>query len=96
MFQISFALIGRFSLVYIQWRLSEQFSGSQAAFETTFLSHMRLSESRIMLPELGHWFFTEVNFIEASKSFSLNFLHKKTAKSCENHQSSFKKYCLEF
>jgi hypothetical protein len=30
------ALIGKFSPVYIQARLSEQFSGSQAAYRTAF------------------------------------------------------------
>jgi hypothetical protein len=36
MFRLSFALIGQFFLVYIQSRLSEQFSESQAGFGTTF------------------------------------------------------------
>jgi hypothetical protein len=36
LFQPSFALIARFSPVYIPGRLSEQFSGSWAAFETSF------------------------------------------------------------
>jgi hypothetical protein len=34
--QLSFALIGRFFPEYIHGRLSEQFSGSQAGFGTTF------------------------------------------------------------
>jgi hypothetical protein len=36
LFMLSFALIGQFSLVYIHFRLSEQFSESQAGFGTTF------------------------------------------------------------
>jgi hypothetical protein len=35
-FQASFAVIGRFILVYIHSRLSEQFLESQAGFGTTF------------------------------------------------------------
>jgi hypothetical protein len=36
LFWLSLALIGPFSPVYIQDRLSEQFSESQAAYRTTF------------------------------------------------------------
>jgi hypothetical protein len=36
LFRLSFALIGRFILVYIHSRLSEQFSKSQVGFGTTF------------------------------------------------------------
>jgi hypothetical protein len=36
LFRLSFALIGRFILVYIHSKLSEQFSESQAGFGTTF------------------------------------------------------------
>jgi hypothetical protein len=36
LFRLSFALIGRFFPVYIHSRLSEQFSGSQAGYGTTF------------------------------------------------------------
>ncbi len=36
------------------------------------------------------------DFIEASRNFILNFLHKKTTENCENHKRSFKKYCFEF
>jgi hypothetical protein len=36
LFRLSFSIIGRFSAEYIHSRLSEQFSGSQAAFTETF------------------------------------------------------------
>jgi hypothetical protein len=36
LFRLSFALIGQFFPVYIHSRLSEQFSGSQSGYETTF------------------------------------------------------------
>jgi hypothetical protein len=36
LFRLSFALIGQFFPVYIHSRLSEQFSGSQAGYGTTF------------------------------------------------------------
>jgi hypothetical protein len=36
LFRLSFVLIGRLSPAYMHNRLSEQFSGSQAAFGTTF------------------------------------------------------------
>jgi hypothetical protein len=36
------------------------------------------------------------DFIEASRPFVLNFLHKKTTKNYENNQRSFKKYWSDF
>jgi hypothetical protein len=36
LFRLSFSLIGQFFLMFIQSRLSEQFSGSQVGYETTF------------------------------------------------------------
>jgi hypothetical protein len=36
LFRLSFVLIGRFSPAFMQGRLSEQFSGSHAAFGTIF------------------------------------------------------------
>jgi hypothetical protein len=95
---LSFALIGQLFLVYIHSRLSEQFSESQAGFGTTFKgtggyqkagtnSMKRLLEG---ISQLGS------DFIEASRNFILDFLHKKTTENCENHNRSFKKYCFEF
>jgi hypothetical protein len=36
------------------------------------------------------------DFIDASRNFILKFLHKKTAKNCENHQRSLKFTVLNF
>jgi hypothetical protein len=35
---------------------------------------------------------TVSDFIEASRNFILDFLHKKATENCENHKRSFKKY----
>jgi hypothetical protein len=36
------------------------------------------------------------DFIEASRNFGFDFLHKKTTKNFENHKRSLKKYCFDF
>jgi hypothetical protein len=64
--------------VYIQGWLSEQFSGSQAAFGTTFRvtgEYWKAGTSSIQRVTGGFSKFVS-DFIEASKSFS-RFLHKR-------------------
>ncbi len=51
-FQLSFALIGRFSPVNIHGRLSEQFLGSQAALGTFLESQAAIGKSE-QAPEEG-------------------------------------------
>ncbi len=63
-------------------RLSEQLSESKAAIESQNSSLEGFSQ-------------LVCDFIEASRNFILHFLHKKTAKNCENHQRSLKKYCFD-
>jgi hypothetical protein len=35
------------------------------------------------------------DFLEASRNFIFDFLHKKTTENCENHKRSFKKYFFD-
>jgi hypothetical protein len=76
-----FALIGRFFPVYIHSRLSEQFSGSQGVTE-----QLLETQAAIRKPEKALWRLLKgisqllSDFIEASKNFNLEFLHKKTTK----------------
>ncbi len=54
--QLSFVFIGQFFPVYIHSRLSEQCSGSQAGYGTTFrYTQRRLSESQNKLSEESYW-----------------------------------------
>jgi hypothetical protein len=55
LFWLSFALIGRFFPVYIHSRLSEQFSGLQAGFETTFVDTGGYQKAGNKLSEEGYW-----------------------------------------
>jgi hypothetical protein len=52
LFRLSFAITSRFSPVYNHGRLSKQFSGSQAAFGTTFKVTGGISWNK--LPEEGY------------------------------------------
>ncbi len=53
-FLISLALFDRFSPVYIHSRLSQQLSGSKAAFGTTFIVTGSYRKAR-KGPEEGYW-----------------------------------------
>ncbi len=85
LFRLSFSLI---STVY--------HCTFMAGFRNKFQSHRRPSESRNKLHEEGYWKYFLLKFlIESTRHFILDFLHKKTAKSCKNHQRSNKKYCFD-
>ncbi len=100
LFRLSFALIGQFFLVYIHSRLSEQFSESQVGF---WIWTVLEAQAAIRKPEQALWrgllegiSQLVIDFLEASRNFILEFLHKKTTKKFENQERSFKKYCFEF
>ncbi len=82
LFRLSFALIGRFFPVYIHSRLSEQFSRLQTGFGTTFRDTGGYQKAGNKLSEEGYWkeFHNYSDFVEASRNFILDFLHKKTIK----------------
>jgi hypothetical protein len=67
-------------------RLSEQFSGSQAAFETTFkiTGDYRKAGKSFLKKLLGRISQLVIEVIEANRNFGLYVFHKKTAKSCKN------------
>ncbi len=92
LFRLSFALIGWFSPVYIHGRLSEEFSESQAAIGMTFrvAGNYRKAGKAPWILDTGRIFTISKYFIEVSRNFILDFLHKKTAKNGENHQRAFK------
>jgi hypothetical protein len=80
---VHFSNIGTFM---ISGRLSEQFSGSQAAFGQTFeaTSFMKRVTGRILT--ISRWFH------QSKQKLYFGCSHKKNAKKCENHQRSSKKY----
>jgi hypothetical protein len=63
--------------VYIQSGLSEQFSGSQAGYGTNFgdTGDYQKAGTRGLLEEFSQLI---NDFIETSRNFNLDFLHKKT------------------
>jgi hypothetical protein len=69
---------------YIHSRLSEQLLETKPE-----LSSLKRVTERIFT-------ISKCAFIEATRNFIMDFLHKKTAINCENHKSSFKKYCFDF
>jgi hypothetical protein len=81
LFRLSFALIGGFSS-YILSRFSEQFSGSRAAFGNHFIntSGYRKAGTSSMKRVLKGFLQLVSDFIEASRNYTFDFLHKKTAK----------------
>jgi hypothetical protein len=85
---------------YIQGRLSEQFSESQADLGTTFrdTSGYQKAGTSSLKRVTGRIFTITIvsDFIEASRNFILDFLHKKTAKNCENQMRPFKKNYFDF
>ena len=95
--RISFALL---SLVNFFW------CTFIAGFRNNFQNHRRVSEqllkAQAVIREPEKSSLKRVtgrkvsNFIEASRNFILDFLYKKTTKNCENHKSSFEKYCFNF
>jgi hypothetical protein len=86
--------------VYIHDRLSEQFSVSQVAYGTTFRVPGGYQKDGITssLKRVNMEGFSQLvsDFIEVSRNFIFEFLHKKTAKNCENNQRSFTKYYFDF
>jgi hypothetical protein len=76
------------SALHIHGRLSEQLFRITGGFRKAGTSPLKRVTGRM---------FTIVSdFIEACRNFFLNFLYKKTAKNCESHQRSIKKYCFDF
>ncbi len=87
LFQLFFAPIGWFSTCGHSWPI----------FETILKDHRRVWVSRNKLPEEGYWLLERFSqfvsdIIEKGRNFVYYFHHRKTAKYCENHQCSFKKY----
>jgi hypothetical protein len=86
--------------VYIHVRLSEQFSESEAAFYGTTLKVIGgcqkagTSSSK----RVNGWVSTiSKGFIELNRNFNFEFIHKTTAKICENHNKrAFTKYPNHF
>jgi hypothetical protein len=79
------------------FRNNFQDRSSQAAFRTTFrvTGIYRKARTEQALKRVLEGFSVLVSdFTEVSRIFFLEFLHKKTFKSCENHQRSFNKYCF--
>ncbi len=83
---------------YIHSRLSEQFSVSQTGFGTNFegTDGYQKAGSSSLKRITGRNFTIVSYFIEASRNFILDFLHKKINKTCVNHKLSFKKNCFKF
>jgi hypothetical protein len=84
--------MSKFSPEEVHVRLSEQCLESQAAFGTTLrVSGVYQKAGTSSLKRVTGVIFTISDFIEASRNFMLDFLHKKTANICKNHQRSFQK-----
>jgi hypothetical protein len=65
--------------------------GSQAALEQLLDSQAAIGKPEQALCKGLLEVFSQL----VSRNFKLDFLYKKTAKNCENHQRSFKKYCFD-
>jgi hypothetical protein len=98
LFRPFFALVGQLSPASINGRFSEKFSGHRRLSEQVLESYAASRK-----PEQTPWkgllegFLQLVkDFIEASRNLILDFLYKKTAKNCENHQRSFRKVLFGF
>jgi len=65
-------------------------SRSQAAFGTTFRVAGCYRKAGKRIQQLVS------DFVEASRKFILDFLHKMTPKNFENHQHTFEKYYFDF
>jgi hypothetical protein len=92
-------LIDQFFPVYMQSRLSEQFSGSQAGIGTTFRDtggYQKAGTSSLKRVTGMNFTITVVSYVEASRNFNLDFHHKKKFLNCENHKLTFKKVLLRF
>jgi hypothetical protein len=94
-FRLSFALIGRFFPVFINSRLSEPFSGSRQVSEQLLETQ---AANRTPEHDVGRKLLEGISlfvsdFIETSRNFNLDFLHKKTTKNGKNDKCSIKKYC---
>jgi hypothetical protein len=64
--------------MYIQWRASVQFSGSQAAFGTTFRCTIGYRKAG-KLPEEGHWKIFTVSDSWKQTETLFRFVSQKTA-----------------
>jgi hypothetical protein len=80
-FRLSIALIGQFFLVYFLSRFSEQFSLLQAGFGT----NCKGTSSLKRVTGRNFTISKKFDFIEASRNFISDFLHKKTTENCENY-----------
>jgi hypothetical protein len=81
LFRLYFALLGNVFPVYIQSRLSEQFSGSQADYRTTFRDtggYQKTGTSSLNRVTEKGISQLESDFLEPSRNFNFDFLHKKT------------------
>ncbi len=77
LFRFSFALIGKFFLVYIHNRIQEQFLESRTTFKGT--GGYQKAGTSSLKTFTGRNFRISV-FIEASRNFILDFLHKRQLK----------------
>ncbi len=102
LFRLSFALLGRFFSMYIHRRLSEQFSESQVGYRTIFRDTGGYQKQALWRGLLEGISQLVRDFKEASRNFTLDFLHKrqlKIVKTISAHSKStaskftnFKKY----
>ncbi len=96
MFRLSFALIGQFFSSVHSQPAFRTISESQAGFGTTFKGpggYLKPGTSSLKRVT-GRISQLVSDFIEASRNFILDFLHKKTTENCENHKWSFNKYSV--
>jgi hypothetical protein len=77
--------------MFIHGWLLEQFSGSQAAFGITLkVTGGYQASCRVLQEEFSS------DFIEKSRNFNLDVLHKKTVKNCKKHQHAYNKVIFYF
>ncbi len=95
----SLSLVSFFSRV-LSWGAFGTIFRITMAFWTTVKVTDRNQKSRksYLKAVTGRIFIITVasTLIKVSRNIFLDFLHKKSAINCENHQRSFKKYCFHF
>ncbi len=100
LFLLSFALIGRYFSAYWTYfhgRLSEKFSGSQAAFGTTFrVTRGSRKAGTSTLKRVTGRIFTITVVMEASRNFILDFLYKQKSVIVKNINAHWKSTVLIF
>ncbi len=81
----------------VHGRLSKQYSGSKAAFGTTFRVQEDTGKPEKLSEEVTGWIFTiSKGFGRSKKKLNFKSSSQKTTKNCENHQRSYKKCCFNF